>query len=223
MKRALPDKISLRPKHQVSQSLPLALLLALNGGYLEIYTYTTRDQVFANAQTGNIVLAALSAAQGDWKGFINHMIPVVTFAVGVLLVLRTKSRLKKHIRFHWRQLLVLCEMLILIAAAFIPSGPWNAAVTFMVAFVCALQYGGFKNSGAPRWRRPSVREICAVPPNSFICGEKAEILKSFIKASISWPSRHAFLSEQSWPRGLRPSFTSVRFSSPAAFWLRPFC
>ena len=144
MKRALPDKISLRPKHQVSQSLPLALLLALNGGYLEIYTYTTRDQVFANAQTGNIVLAALSAAQGDWKGFINHMIPVVTFAVGVLLVLRTKSRLKKHIRFHWRQLLVLCEMLILIAAAFIPSGPWNAAVTFMVAFVCALQYGGFK-------------------------------------------------------------------------------
>lgn len=139
-----PEITEHTPRHQMSQSLLMGILLALNGGYLEVYTYTTRDQVFANAQTGNIVLAAISAAQGDWPGLVNHLIPVVTFAFGVTIVLAVKSHLKRHIHFHWRQAILLTEILILACASLIPSGPWNAAVNFMVAFACALQYGGFK-------------------------------------------------------------------------------
>lgn len=40
----------------MSESLILNLLLAFSGGFQDAYTYIVRDNVFANAQTGNIVL-----------------------------------------------------------------------------------------------------------------------------------------------------------------------
>ena len=40
----------------MSESMLLNLLLAFRGGFQDAYTYIVRDKVFANAQTGNIVL-----------------------------------------------------------------------------------------------------------------------------------------------------------------------
>ena len=62
-------------KHfQPSESLAVGFLLALTGGLLDAYSYLNRGEVFATAETGNIVLnqsgpaelerrAALSAAR----------------------------------------------------------------------------------------------------------------------------------------------------------------
>ena len=47
-------------KRQMSDSLRVAMLLALAGGFLDAYTYVTRGGVFANAQTGNIVLFGIN-------------------------------------------------------------------------------------------------------------------------------------------------------------------
>ncbi|MBC8862671.1 DUF1275 domain-containing protein, partial [Escherichia coli] len=41
---------------QISESIGLGLLLALAGGFMDAYSYIERGQVFANAQTGNILL-----------------------------------------------------------------------------------------------------------------------------------------------------------------------
>ena len=41
---------------QMSESFRLGAVLALTGGFLDAYTYLIRGGVFANAQTGNIVL-----------------------------------------------------------------------------------------------------------------------------------------------------------------------
>ena len=43
----------------------VSLALAVVGGFLEAYTYVTRDGVFANAQTGNIARMGLNLAQGN--------------------------------------------------------------------------------------------------------------------------------------------------------------
>lgn len=50
-----------------SNSVFLGILLAIVGGFLDAYTYVSRDGVFANAQTGNMVLLGIRAAQGEWK------------------------------------------------------------------------------------------------------------------------------------------------------------
>ena len=41
---------------QTSESIELGILLALSGGFMDAYSYLARGQVFANAQTGNMLL-----------------------------------------------------------------------------------------------------------------------------------------------------------------------
>ena len=54
-------------KKQMSESMPLAIFLTLAGGFQDAYSYNCRGKVFANAQTGNIVLLGQNLAQGQWK------------------------------------------------------------------------------------------------------------------------------------------------------------
>ena len=44
---------------QVSESIELGVILALAGGFMDVYSYVARDGVFANAQTGNILLVGV--------------------------------------------------------------------------------------------------------------------------------------------------------------------
>ena len=77
---------------QYSDSLRVGILLALTGGFLDAYTYISRGNVFANAQTGNMVMLGINFMEGNFRGIINYIIPIIAFAIGVLLaeVIRTK-------------------------------------------------------------------------------------------------------------------------------------
>lgn len=59
-----------RPHGQMSDSFLMSAFIILSGGLQDAYTYCCRDKVFANAQTGNIVLlsaALLRAAAGELR------------------------------------------------------------------------------------------------------------------------------------------------------------
>ncbi|MBU5201471.1 DUF1275 domain-containing protein, partial [Vibrio cholerae] len=58
-----------------SNSVFLAALLGMVGGFLDAYTFISRDGVFANAQTGNIVLFAVNAATGEWRESLHYIPP----------------------------------------------------------------------------------------------------------------------------------------------------
>ena len=45
---------------------------------------------------------------------------------------------------HWRQIVVLAEIIILAVCGFIPSGKGNTFVNVMVSFVCSLQVETFR-------------------------------------------------------------------------------
>lgn len=66
--------------------------LALVGGYLDAFTYLTKGQVFANAQTGNIVLLGIAAAEGDFLSVVRTFAPIAAFVAGVLLTELFKRR-----------------------------------------------------------------------------------------------------------------------------------
>ena len=40
----------------MSEAFITSVFLAMSGGFQDAYTYFTRDEVFSNAQTGNVVL-----------------------------------------------------------------------------------------------------------------------------------------------------------------------
>lgn len=52
---------------QISESIELGIILALAGGFMDVYSYIGRDHVFANAQTGNILLVGVSISEGNWR------------------------------------------------------------------------------------------------------------------------------------------------------------
>ena len=52
------------PPEQPSESMLVGCLLAASGGFQDAYTYNVRDQVFANAQTGNMVFSRPESGAG---------------------------------------------------------------------------------------------------------------------------------------------------------------
>ena len=58
---------------KASESYLVGVLLAIAGGYLDVYTYICRGGVFANAQTGNIVLLGISMADQNWDKILFYI------------------------------------------------------------------------------------------------------------------------------------------------------
>ena len=127
---------------QTSDSLRAAIFIILSGGFQDSYTYICRGGVFANAQTGNIVLMSGNIFAGQWDAVIKYVIPVFMFLVGTAAAEFIHRKYKNRERVHWRQIILIIEILLLFAVGFIPAGlshPANA----IVSFVCALQVQTF--------------------------------------------------------------------------------
>ena len=132
---------------QTSEALRVGLVLALAGGYLDAYTYLCRGGVFANAETGNMVLLGVKLAAGDWGGAVKYLPPIFAFFLGVLAAeaIRRRGKAAPSARVHWRQWVLALEIGVLAAAAFAPlGGVWDMAVNWAVSFVCALQVESFR-------------------------------------------------------------------------------
>ena len=67
---------------QMSEAFCTAMFLSLSGGLQDVYTYLFRGKVFANAQTGNIVLMAVHAFAGEWGRVLHYLVPLCFFALG---------------------------------------------------------------------------------------------------------------------------------------------
>ena len=61
----------LEPTRQMSEAFRNCIFLALSGGFQDAYTYFTRDGVFANAQTGNVVLMSTNFMTGSGERGLN--------------------------------------------------------------------------------------------------------------------------------------------------------
>lgn len=120
----------------------VSLALATVGGFLEAYTYVTRDGVFANAQTGNIARMGLNLAQGNILLTLRYLIPVIAFMAGVTLSLQLR-----RLRQDWERIILLLEITLLFLVGLIPTGSLNMLATVTVSFVCALQVESFRKFG----------------------------------------------------------------------------
>ncbi len=130
--------------NQISETHLLGLLLAVVGGFLDAYTYLCRGHVFANAQTGNIVLLGVNLTEQNWNNVFYYLMPILAFVSGILVceVIQTHFKWKK--KLHWRQLIVLMEIICLIMAGFLTSSYFDTLVNIIISFVCALQVEAFR-------------------------------------------------------------------------------
>lgn len=62
---------------QISESIGLGTILALSGGFMDAYSYIERGKVFANAQTGNMLLFGVNLSEGNYQTMLNYLFPVL--------------------------------------------------------------------------------------------------------------------------------------------------
>ncbi|EGC03246.1 YoaK family protein [Ruminococcus albus] len=127
----------------VAENFKVGALLSFVGGYLDTYTYICRDGVFANAQTGNIVLMGLRLTDGEFREAVHYLIPILSFVIGVIAVELIKWRFNDAPKVHWHQLTLLVEMAILAAVGFITNSR-NDLANILVSLTCAMQVEGFR-------------------------------------------------------------------------------
>jgi len=74
---------------------------------------------------------------------LHYLIPLLAFAGGVFFADCVQGKFKYANRLHWRQGILLLEILILFGVGFIPQD-YNMLATTLVSFSCAMQVQAFR-------------------------------------------------------------------------------
>ena len=128
---------------QMSEAFRTVMFLSASGGLQDAYTYIGRGKVFANAQTGNIVLMSQAAFDGDLARVLHYLVPLLSFALGVAVAEAIHIRYREAKRLHWRQLVLVVEILLLFGVGFLPN-TLDLAANALVSFACAMQVQAFR-------------------------------------------------------------------------------
>lgn len=129
---------------QMSEKFITGIMLAFVGGFLDAYSYLCRGKVFANAQTGNMVLFGIKLSEKNFTGAGYYLAPIIAFVIGIIIANLIKMKYKDRQLVHWRQIIVAMEMVMLVIVANIPKGAYDAIANVIVSFVCSLQVESFR-------------------------------------------------------------------------------
>lgn len=134
--------MKIKSYENLHETFLVLIFITLAGGFQDAYSYLMRGKVFANAQTGNIVLLFKNIVDLNFKGALAYLIPVLSFAFGVYVAVRFENAIEKRI-LHWRQYIIGFEIIIMIFVSFIPENLNNLA-NALLSFSCAMQVYAFK-------------------------------------------------------------------------------
>ena len=124
----------------MKKATPLAvwLLLAMSGGCMDAYSYLFRDHVFANAQTGNILLLGVNLSTGNFSDCFRYFCPIVAFVLGIVaayLIMRLCTPQRIGVA---KMAVVAIEIAVLFAVAFLPSA-YHVIANAMISLACGMQ------------------------------------------------------------------------------------
>jgi uncharacterized membrane protein YoaK (UPF0700 family) len=127
------------------QSLLVASVLSMSGGFLDAFTWLSLGGVFANSQTGNFVFLGMYVALGKWHEAAHHILPIVAFLAGVWVAVRIRA-----------PLLCLVGEIVALAAVMLllRHGPPGPLAIVGISFGVALQTTSFRL--VERWKYLSV-------------------------------------------------------------------
>ena len=135
------------PIHELTA---ISVCLAVVGGFLDAYTYIFRGGVFANAQTGNMVLLGITLANRNFLKAVYYLVPISAFFFGILFTEFLKRRFSDNDFDNWQHISLSIELVLLIVVGFLPEQMPDAVVNVMVSFVCSMQVNSFRKvKGSP--------------------------------------------------------------------------
>ena len=130
------DKFELSSHRE--ETLQVAIVLAVAGGYLDAFTWLVHG-VLANAQSANVVLLGVFVAAGKWTQAFHYVPPIAAFVCGIFL----SHYLRRRAEQKAGQISILVEAIMLTIVLFPHTGLPDMAGTLGISFAAALQTASF--------------------------------------------------------------------------------
>jgi uncharacterized membrane protein YoaK (UPF0700 family) len=128
-------------------ALAASAMVTIAGGATDAWVYFAHGHVFANAQSGNVVLMGIAFANGDVASAATHLPSLLAFGTGALTS-RLFGQLLKRRRFNSRdvRLAVACAMLV--ALGLFADRMSDRTVTACVGFIAGVQITSLSHIGS---------------------------------------------------------------------------
>ena len=111
------------------------IIISFIGGYMNSYTYITRDEILANMHTANMSKFGISIALNDWQNAIAHFIPIIACILGATFSEYVKFLfIKNDYKGDWRKIALVLESIFLFYIGFLSKSVPNYIVTNLVSF-----------------------------------------------------------------------------------------
>lgn len=115
------------------------------GGYMNAYTYITRNQILANMHTANMSKLGIKLALGQFKNALSFFIPILACILGTAFSSSMKYIIERNnFKGDWRKFALLLESIALFGIGLIPPYIKDLIVTNLVSFWMGYQLCLFK-------------------------------------------------------------------------------
>ena len=120
-------------------------IMTFVGGYMNGYTYITRNNILANMHTANMSKLGINIALGNWQEALRYFIPIVACILGAVFSELVKSMIIKCKYIgDWRKIALVIESIGLFFIGLIPTFFPDIFVTNLVSFFMGYQLCLFK-------------------------------------------------------------------------------
>lgn len=109
-------------------------LITFVGGYMNAYTYATRNNTFANMHTSNMSRLGISIANGAWSDALFYFAPILSCILGAAFSELVRKHTSKRLPGDWRKYALLLEAAALVVIGCVPLSVTDRLVTLSVSF-----------------------------------------------------------------------------------------
>ena len=120
--------------------------LGVSEDNLTYITYDSTGDAITAALGGHVEYVISKPAAASEYVTAGSLVPILAFAGGVFVADCIQGKYKYASRIHWRQGILLLEILILLLVGFLPKDQ-NMLATVLVSFSCAMQVQTFRKVG----------------------------------------------------------------------------
>lgn len=122
-----------------SQSLRIAMLLSLLGGYLDSFSLISFSGHLASLQSGNLIFMGINILAGKFIIALTFLLPVICFILGAGTNYLFRHHFSNQAQYLWQEISLLVELLGFTLLAFIAPGINQHILIAALAFLAAIQ------------------------------------------------------------------------------------
>ena len=121
-----------------TETIYIASILTMVGGFVDAYTYITRDGIFAYAQTGNIIFLSISLAKKQFIDAWHYLMSIIIFVIGICFALYIKKILNKKRIFEFEYVIIFINSILMFIVGLLPHTFSDSVIISCMAFMSAI-------------------------------------------------------------------------------------